>query len=59
VRQRAEPDPLPAPLTPHIAGFFGNEMRRLGEAARDGLERYCAGFPFAQAVRCEEGDRTA
>ncbi|MEY9956636.1 hydroxyacid dehydrogenase [Streptacidiphilus sp. MAP5-52] len=46
-------------LTPHIAGSFGNELHRLGDAALDELARYTSGLPFAHAVRPELLDRTA
>ncbi|MEY9849981.1 phosphoglycerate dehydrogenase-like enzyme [Streptacidiphilus sp. BW17] len=46
-------------LTPHIAGSFGNELYRLGDAALDELARYANGLPFAHAVRPELLDRTA
>lgn len=52
-----EPEVLPAGhplyelpnvfLTPHLAGSTGNELRRLGRAAVDEVERYAAGLPFA------------
>jgi phosphoglycerate dehydrogenase-like enzyme len=55
-----EPEVLPADsplftlpnvmLTPHIAGAWGNEIRRLGVSAFDEVRRYLAGLPFAYAV---------
>ncbi|MFD7426073.1 hydroxyacid dehydrogenase [Streptomyces sp. NPDC059818] len=59
-----DPEPLPpdsrlldlpgAFLTPHLAGSLGNELRRLGSAAADEVERLVTGAPFARAVRREE-----
>lgn len=46
-------------LTPHIAGSLGNELRRLGDAAVDELERAAAGRPFARPVDRAEIDRLA
>lgn len=58
------PEPLPpdsrllelpgAFLTPHPAGSPGNELRRLGSAAADEVERLVTGVPFARAVHREE-----
>ncbi|MET8340851.1 hydroxyacid dehydrogenase [Streptosporangium canum] len=58
-----EPEILPADspllslenvlLTPHIAGSLGTEMRRMGQAALDELERYAQGLPFAHPVMPE------
>ena len=52
-----EPDPLEPGhplyslpnvfLTPHLAGSMGNELRRLGHASLDEVERFVAGEPFA------------
>jgi phosphoglycerate dehydrogenase-like enzyme len=46
-------------LTPHIAGSFGNELRRLGDAAVDELERLTRGQPFAHATTHRELARSA
>lgn len=46
-------------LTPHIAGSFGNETRRLGDAALDELARYAAGLPFAHPLADDRLDRIA
>lgn len=46
-------------LTPHIAGSFGNEMRRMVEFALDELERFTSGQPFADAVQQEGLARSA
>lgn len=64
-----EPEVLPASsplfeldnvlLTPHIAGSFGNETRRMVDAALDELERFAKGLPFAEAVRQEALARSA
>ncbi|MEY9836659.1 hydroxyacid dehydrogenase [Streptacidiphilus sp. EB103A] len=64
-----DPDLLPADsplydlpnllLTPHIAGSFGNETRRLGDAALDELARYAAGLPFAHPLADDRLDRIA
>jgi phosphoglycerate dehydrogenase-like enzyme len=40
-------------LTPHVAGSFGGELARLGNAAVDELARYAGGLPFAHAVTRE------
>ncbi|MGW3400267.1 hydroxyacid dehydrogenase [Streptomyces zhihengii] len=58
-----EPEVLPAGsplyrlpnvlLTPHIAGSLGGELGRITHSALDEIERYCAGRPFAHAVRHE------
>jgi phosphoglycerate dehydrogenase-like enzyme len=55
-----DPEPLPddSPLyelpnvilTPHIAGAAGNEMRLLGDAARDELARFARGERFEHPV---------
>lgn len=55
-----DPEPLPAdhPLrrvpgviaTPHVAGALGNELRRLGEAVLDEVERFVEGAPPAHPV---------
>ncbi len=37
-------------VTPHIAGSFGNELRRLGDSAVAEVERYCAGHAFQYPV---------
>ncbi|WP_416393543.1 MULTISPECIES: hydroxyacid dehydrogenase [unclassified Curtobacterium] len=39
-----------AVITPHLAGATGNEMRRLGSAALDDLERFITSTPLAGAV---------
>ena len=56
-----EPEVLPADhplyslpnvfLTPHLAGSTGSELRRLGAAAVDEVERFVAGQPFAHPIR--------
>jgi phosphoglycerate dehydrogenase-like enzyme len=46
-------------LTPHIAGALGVELRRLGDAAIDEIERYAAGEPFAHQVTAGDLDRIA
>jgi phosphoglycerate dehydrogenase-like enzyme len=46
-------------LAPHIAGSYGGELARLGNAAVDELARYCVGLPFAHAVTREAFSRTA
>lgn len=35
-------------LTPHLAGSMGTELRRLGEAALEEIERFVAGRPFSR-----------
>lgn len=55
-----EPDVLPANhalynapnvfLTPHLAGSLGNELRRLGVAAVEEVERFAAGMPFRESA---------
>lgn len=44
-------------LTPHIAGSFGNELRRMGDSAMAELARYSGGLPFAHPVLRDELDR--
>ncbi|MDD9375812.1 hydroxyacid dehydrogenase [Streptomyces sp. ZAF1911] len=46
-------------LTPHFAGSFGTELRRMAEHAVEEVARYAAGLPFAHPVRREELDRIA
>jgi phosphoglycerate dehydrogenase-like enzyme len=46
-------------LTPHIAGALGVEVRRLGDAAIDEIERYAAGEPFAHPVTAADLERIA
>jgi phosphoglycerate dehydrogenase-like enzyme len=46
-------------LTPHIAGALGVEVRRLGDAAIDEIERYAAGEPFAHPVTAGDLERIA
>jgi phosphoglycerate dehydrogenase-like enzyme len=46
-------------LTPHIAGALGVEVRRLGDAAIDEIERYAAGEPFAHEVSAGDLERIA
>jgi phosphoglycerate dehydrogenase-like enzyme len=46
-------------LTPHIAGALGVEVRRLGDAAIDEIERYAAGRPFAHPVTADDLERIA
>lgn len=64
-----EPD-VPAPdsplydlpnvvLTPHFAGSFGNELRRMADSALDEIERFAAGQPLAHAVDPHDRARTA
>ena len=64
-----EPEVLPADsplydlpnvlLTPHIAGSFGGEMKRMGAAALEELDRYTLGLPFAHPVTREAIRTTA
>jgi phosphoglycerate dehydrogenase-like enzyme len=37
-------------LTPHIAGAWGVEIRRLGVSAVEEIRRYAQGLPFAYPV---------
>ncbi len=46
-------------LTPHIAGSFGNELRRLGHAAVDELERFATGRPFQHGTTPQALDSSA
>ncbi|WP_374214394.1 hydroxyacid dehydrogenase [Streptomyces sp. Je 1-79] len=46
-------------LTPHFAGSFGTELRRMADLAVEELARYAAGRPFAHAVRREDLERSA
>jgi phosphoglycerate dehydrogenase-like enzyme len=46
-------------LTPHVAGSCGTEMRRLGRAIVDELERYAGGVPLRCRVRPETVRRSA
>ncbi|MEN8254574.1 MAG: hydroxyacid dehydrogenase [Verrucomicrobiota bacterium] len=41
-------------LTPHLAGSFGNERRRLGHFIVDEIDRYLAGQPLKGEITCEE-----
>jgi phosphoglycerate dehydrogenase-like enzyme len=55
-----DPDVLPAGhplytlpnvfLTPHLAGSTGSELRRLGRASLDEIERFVHGRPFASPI---------
>ncbi len=64
-----DPEPLPADsvlyrlpnvfLTPHIAGSMGNELRRLGLAAVQEIERLLAGRPLAHRVEHAQLAHTA
>ncbi|WP_338144166.1 hydroxyacid dehydrogenase [Nocardioides turkmenicus] len=46
-------------LTPHIAGSQGNELRRMGSAAIDELERFVNGQPFEHPVDYDALERSA
>lgn len=46
-------------LTPHIAGWLGNELRRLGAAAVAELERFAAGEPFSLGVERDDLGQSA
>lgn len=46
-------------LTPHIAGSQGNELRRMGAAAIDELERFTEGRPFEHPVDYDALERSA
>ena len=46
-------------LTPRIAGSFGNELRRLGHAAVDELERFATGRPFQHGTTPQALDSSA
>jgi phosphoglycerate dehydrogenase-like enzyme len=46
-------------LTPHVAGALGVEVRRLGDAAIEEIERYAAGEPFAHPVTAADLGRIA
>lgn len=46
-------------LTPHMAGAFGTEVRRLGTCAIDELARYAAGQPFQYPVTRADLERIA
>ncbi|MEU9702263.1 hydroxyacid dehydrogenase [Streptomyces sp. NPDC047981] len=69
VLDTTEPEHLPADsplydlsnvlLTPHFAGSFGTELRRMTELALAEVERYAAGLPFAHPVRREDLERSA
>ncbi|HTJ71664.1 MAG TPA: hydroxyacid dehydrogenase [Actinospica sp.] len=63
-------EPMPSPdsplftlpnvfLTPHVAGSFGNELRRLGDSAVAELERYAAGRALVHVVSRRELARSA
>lgn len=64
-----DPEPLPAGsplyhlpnvlLTPHIAGALGNELRRLGLAVTEEVERLVAGVPPRHRVLPGDLDRIA
>ncbi|MFH8369917.1 hydroxyacid dehydrogenase [Streptomyces sp. NPDC018031] len=64
-----DPEPLPAGsplyrlpnvlLTPHIAGALGNELRRLGLAVTEEVERLVAGEPLRHRVLPGDLDRIA
>ncbi|MFZ3495431.1 hydroxyacid dehydrogenase [Streptomyces sp. 5.8] len=69
VLDTTEPECLPADspqydlpnvfLTPHFAGSFGTELRRMADLAVEELARYAAGLPFAHPVRRADLDRSA
>lgn len=46
-------------LTPHVAGSFGNELRRLGDSAVAELERYASGRALVHVVTQRELARSA
>ncbi|ACZ20309.1 phosphoglycerate dehydrogenase-like oxidoreductase [Sanguibacter keddieii DSM 10542] len=64
-----DPEPLPADhpfyeadgvlLTPHVAGSLGTEVRRLGAAAVDEVERLAAGLPLTHEVHATDLPTTA
>ncbi|MFB7251191.1 hydroxyacid dehydrogenase [Microbacterium sp. NPDC056234] len=41
-------------LTPHLSGSAGNELRRLGAAVAENVERLAAGNPLVGEVRAED-----
>ncbi|MFD3943381.1 hydroxyacid dehydrogenase [Streptomyces sp. NPDC058579] len=69
VLDTTEPEHLPADsplydlsnvlLTPHFAGSFGTELRRMADLALEEVARYAAGLPFAHPVRREDLERSA